>query len=645
MNLCKEKRNEIKDTGPLPSPKARGGKIFSPLPRFWLVKNSAAAKTIYIVGVILALFVPLYSYFLLEIMYFGAFSGILDLMGRSAGAVAFSLLILYGIYGILWLIVKKGWIASLIFIGLVSLLGTANYFKHTLTGDFVYPWDLVNQTGNIGILGGFVKTGLPLKFVLIMLSGGLLTAVIFITHAEICVKFPFRAAVAVMVAAAMFFPLCTAERITKTLDRFNMTVNSTAEQETNHIVNGFTGGFLVNLLSMNISKPDGYSKEKIAEIMAPYEDVAAADDFSKPDIIIVLSESFWDAKLLPGTEFSENPIANFEEIAAREGSVSGYMYQTAFGGGTVRTEFEVLTGLTSDYIPSGAVPWQYIFSDIPTYASVYKDMGYRTVMLHTYIPTFYSRQKVYPYLGFDEMYFQNELTGIEDVPWYISGNYISDDSFVSYIEYMLDRSGGRPGLIFGISMENHQPYEGKYETSEIKVSNPAFSENTRYAVENYATGLKMADNALKKLVDYIDKRDRDTVLIYFGDHLPTLGENKAAYKESGFIASSDEIRTADWPKIMRTPFLIYGNFDLKESDILKEGGGNEISSYNLLNGAAELIGAPQTVFMRFLADYHKEAPYYNVRLRLKTSREAEEFINAHKLITYDLLNGGKYITE
>lgn len=76
-------------------------------------------------------------------------------------------------------------------------------------------------------------------------------------------------------------------------------------------------------------------------------------------------------------------------------------------------------------------------------------------------------------------------------------------------------------------MENHQPYPDKFETPDIEVKNDAFDESTANAVTNFTTGIADADKCLKRLVDYIDSRDRDTILVWFGDHLPTLGGNMA----------------------------------------------------------------------------------------------------------------------
>ena len=98
----------------------------------------------------------------------------------------------------------------------------------------------------------------------------------------------------------------------------------------------------------------------------------------------------------------------------------------------------------------------------------------------------------------------------------------------------------------------------------------------------------------------------------------------------------------DWEKLMRTPFLIYGNFEFKNGGLLKTGKDNSISSYNLLNAVSQLISAPTTPYMEFLTAYGNSIPYFNNRLKINTSESQNEFINQHKLLTYDILNGGKY---
>ena len=242
---------------------------------------------------------------------------------------------------------------------------------------------------------------------------------------------------------------------------------------------------------------------------------------------------------------------------------------------------------------------------------------------------------------FDELHFDDDIYALgEELGLTIRGRQISDDTFASAIEYYLDKNSDSPVFLFGISMENHQPYPDKFETPDIEVKNDAFDESTANAVTNFTTGIADADKCLKRLVDYIDNRDRDTILVWFGDHLPTLGGNMAAYRQSGMIGA--EYDEESYEKIYSTPFIVHANFDLGDSDLLHKGTDNNITSYNLMNGVAELIGSPRTPYMEYLEDYARALPYYNIRLHKTITDDQRKWVDGHRLLTYDRVAGGKY---
>ena len=47
--------------------------------------------------------------------------------------------------------------------------------------------------------------------------------------------------------------------------------------------------------------------------------------------------------------------------------------------------------------------------------------------------------------------------------------------------------------------------------------------------------------------------------------------------------------------------------------------------------------------MEYLSDFYDSIPFYNVRLGLDLSDDQTYFVNAHRIFTYDLLCGGKYL--
>ena len=143
---------------------------------------------------------------------------------------------------------------------------------------------------------------------------------------------------------------------------------------------------------------------------------------------------------------------------------------------------------------------------------------------------------------------------------------------------------------------------------------------------------------LGSLTEWVDSRERPTVLLFFGDHLPTLGSNFAAYNETGFANTNDGVSTENRQLLYSTPFLIYSNRDL-EGGLLESRAGNQISDYNLLNSLARSTGMARTPYMELLADFYHNVPFYNNRLLLPLSQEDAFFPRAMEQITYDRVLG------
>ncbi|MEP6566537.1 MAG: sulfatase-like hydrolase/transferase, partial [Mesorhizobium sp.] len=110
------------------------------------------------------------------------------------------------------------------------------------------------------------------------------------------------------------------------------------DQKENYASNGFALAFALNVPMAHVSAPAGYSDKAIAAIERPA--VTASMPAEKPDIIIVMSESFWDATKLPGVTITPDPIPNVRALR------SGYMFSPEFGGMTANIEFEALTGFS-----------------------------------------------------------------------------------------------------------------------------------------------------------------------------------------------------------------------------------------------------------------------------------------------------------
>ncbi len=610
-----------------------------------LIKNPTAAKIFKLLGYIAAVLFPLACFAQAELLGSGWIAWFLNFLKTQTKVALFSVGLLYLIYFLLVLIFRKFTVPAFILWTGTAALPIASYMKYSTTGDYLYPWDF-QQTGNVDLLLEYSNAKIPPFFIVIVFAVLLACLFIAFTAPSLRIKHFVRLPALALILVICFFSLNSEAKINSLVERNGMSFVDGFLPSNSYVENGFIGAFTMNILSTFADEPEGYSAEKLAEIASGLEEKEQKEDFASPDVILILSESFWDVTRLSGVDFSYDPLANFREIASRGNTYSGTFYTTGFGGGTVRPEFEVLTGLTTDYMPAGCVPYQYVREKLQSYPALFKDMGYRTLAVHPYLSNFYQRESKYPYLGFDETYFEEDLYAIGEIEYSIRGKNISDDSFIDYMTHFMDDSDS-PTFLFGISMEAHQPYPNKFteEEFDLALSSEKLDADTLNIVRQYAQCIADADKALKKLVDWADSREKETVIVYFGDHAPSLGANYAAYVQSGEVKDPAAFTSEERLLLQTTPFMIFSNFELGESEIIKKGSENHIPSYQLMNAACSLMGTEQTGLMSFLSEYKSALPYFNSRLGMEITEAQSEYVEAHRYITYDIVFGKKYFYD
>ena len=553
-----------------------------------------------------------------------------EFVPERPSVVMFDLILFYILFALVFFLVKKSWICLTFFSVLTISVSLTNYIKYALTGENFFPHDIV-MAGNMNELVEFVSVDFAWwmwAFFAVMILSALILGV-FSKDAPF--RFYIRVPVSIVLSVLIILFFGNGDIAGHVFNKFKMEYESTAIQYSNYRENGFVGAFAINIAAFSIQKPEGYSDAVFESELNKYAKFLPSDDFNKPDIIVILSESFWDPRLLPESMISPDPFKNFDEISRRENAHSGGLIVPAYGGGTIRTEFEVLTGLSCDALPSGVIPYNIIKSDVPSYVSYYKNLGYNAIAIHPYLAKFYSRNICLPRIGFDE-YHAETLGEIIDVKPIYRGGYTSDESFVEYLKYFLDKTKkDEPLFLFGITMENHQRYRDKYENEKFTVSayNAKLNSGDQNNFENYTQGVKNADEALGMLCDFIDKRERPTVLVYFGDHLPSICTNLSAYRDTGFIDDSPEAIK----KLYTTPFLIYSNFALNKD----AANYDTVASYDLLNVLSSVIGAGKSDYMSYLDSLREVLPYYNRRLdvmNILTTDEQKEMLKLQYYATY-----------
>ncbi|MGI5861901.1 MAG: LTA synthase family protein [Myxococcales bacterium] len=436
--------------------------------------------------------------------------------------------------------------------GALAFIAASHVNKSRVLDRPLAPWDLLEWRQIFALLGS-VAAGNEWTFVLGAL-GVLVFVALFVVSMRRRPLLPLRWPVRLLtvVLAAGYLTAVVGYRHPKIGPYFSKLkiINLLWDPKENVIRNGLILSLLMNTRALIVHQP-GYSRTAVESAIEPYRDRLLSAPEEAPDIIVYMGEALWDPTLL-GVRFSTDPMPNMRRMMAEHSS--GSLLTPTFGGGTSNVEFEVLTGIPMAIFPSGSVPYQsYVKKPLEALPSLLKGQGYRTIAIHTFHRWFWSRDEVYPLLGFDRFIALNEFPGI---PY--EGPFPSDEPLVDRVIEQVEGDPSRPLFLFAISMVTHGPYQyPRSPNPEVRVLD-SLSEPTVHDLENYASALFRADKAIGRLVDFLASRERKTLLVVFGDHLPTLGANLSVFKETGFIHEAQT--REDWRKMAAVPVALWTNY-------------------------------------------------------------------------------------
>jgi hypothetical protein len=245
-----------------------------------------------------------------------------------------------------------------------------------------------------------------------------------------------------------------------------------------------------------------------------------------PDIVIVQSESFFDARRLHA---GVRPGLLEEFDAIRRAAVQhGHLRVPCWGGNTARSEFAFLTGFGSARLGVNLFnPYRKLAQQaVPTLAGLARRAGYRTVCVHPYPVSFYSRDTAYPALGFDEFL---DLEHFRDAERY--GPYVSDRAVADKVGALLD-AAAQPLLVFAITMENHGPLHlEKVAPGDVERLYAAPPPEGYDDLTVYLRHLANADRMVRLLRERLERSTHDAWLAWYGDHVPILPK---VYAQTGF---------------------------------------------------------------------------------------------------------------
>ena len=369
---------------------------------------------------------------------------------------------------------------------------------------------------------------------------------------------------------------------------------------------GFPYCFLQTWLNKGVKQPVGYDKDSMIEIreriQKNYGDAEEVTARTDVNVIYIQLESFIDPTEVVGLETNEDVVPVWHEL--EESFTSGHLTVPAVGAGTANTEFEVLTGMSSRMFGPGEYPYKTCLQGqtVESIAFDLKELGYGTHAIHNHRATFYTRNLVYANLGFDDFTSLEYMPKVKKTP----KGWAKDSVLTNQILNALDATPEQPDLVFTVSVQGH----GSYPTEPI-LKDPAITVSAcpeavdKNAIEYYLNQVNEMDAFVGKLIEKLSRRSEKTVLILYGDHLPSLN------------LEENDMQTNN---LYQTEYVVWDNFHLRQKD-------QDITAYQLSAEVFKSIGISRGLVMK-LHQFCQEEPTYRADLRN---------------LQYDVLYGGHYL--
>ena len=362
--------------------------------------------------------------------------------------------------------------------------------------------------------------------------------------------------------------------------------------------------FMSSVFNTGIDEPNDYNKETIDQItnngeMAENKTGRASDDL--PNIIVVQLESYFDVDEAEFFTTSEDACPNLHEMYKNYSS--GYFKVPSVGAGTANTEFEVLTGMNMRFFGPGEYPYKTVVKNQPceSAATALSALGYGTHGLHNNGGNFYSRAKVYDHMGFDSFTSKEFMNILQLTP----NGWAKDEVLVDNIMEAMDTTE-QQDFVFTVSVQGHGDYpeEQLIENPKIKVEG-IDDEAKKNKWEYYVNMVYEMDQFAGDLVKAVEDRGEPAVVVFYGDHLPTMG------------LTAEDLKSR---YLYNTNYVIWDNIGLEQQD-------RNIPAYQLMADVMNRLD----IHSGTLFNYHQQR------------QNSKNYLSDLELLQYDILYGKQYV--
>lgn len=380
---------------------------------------------------------------------------------------------------------------------------------------------------------------------------------------------------------------------------------------------GFVYYFCYHFSTYKIEKPEGFDRDEAAAWETGY---AEAEEPARVNVVFVMNEAFSDVLNEDVFVFpeGEHPMEVYNSLAAGENAYAGHLVVPYFAGGTADTEFDVATGMQTNLLNPAApslTAFRTVNRGLDSIFRVFAAGGYSSCFMHPGQSWFYNRENVYSWLGADESLFAEDFPELE-----YKGSWVTDESVLRELENRYEQKSADGGLDFtyAVTIQNHMSYTeekyGDYACPEVETA-AELSPEIQTAVNVYAEGIRDANAMLAELTEFYSAQEEPVLLLFFGDHLPYLGDNRQGYIELGLSAA--EIYGGEDPYAAYTaPFLLWCNeaaaqeLDFEAAiEALELPGDGRISACYLGAAVLELCGRGEvSPWFGYLNEMRRELP-------------------------------------
>lgn len=334
-------------------------------------------------------------------------------------------------------------------------------------------------------------------------------------------------------------------------------INSVNKQYNSY---GLIGGLYYNYISSINYKDNKTTDSDIKAIYNEIKEEKNAKEFKKPNIIVMFTEAFWDITTQNTITFSTDPLKEYHEL--KKDAIVIDSLSPTFGSKSANTEFEFITGASLSFYSMDTIGFKTFYNNKesknnPTIIKELKNNGYKTEILNSASGELYNCDLVYKNWDVDKVTHLKD-----DLGYFVKDAYLVD----KLIETFNNKQKDERLFYMTISMESHLPYKLKNNSNydfEITSHLPDSSKNL---IKSYTQSIRNASLQLKRAYDYIQTLDEDTIIIFFGDHLPILKSlNRDLYNTITEFNTGNILK--DTYKKYNIETLILSNYDINYDNI------------------------------------------------------------------------------